>query len=38
MPIGFLIGLGLGLGIELSDYIIPQREMDSGKIIDKSAD
>jgi hypothetical protein len=38
MPIGFLIGLGLGIGIELSDYIISQREMDKSKIIDKSVD
>jgi hypothetical protein len=26
MPVGFLIGLGLGIGIELSEYLISQRE------------
>jgi hypothetical protein len=26
MPVGFLIGLGLGLGIELSEYLIAQRQ------------
>ncbi len=25
MPVGFLIGLGLGLGIELSEYLISKR-------------
>jgi hypothetical protein len=38
MPIGFLIGLGLGLGIELSDYIISQIRNDKKKVLDKGVD